>query len=85
MTVEWANSASEQYYWEMQAVAGNGGLLTYENGKHAIRTYDANGNYTEDVRYENGSGTLYLNSAFEVMWEDDVDGAGDNAVFVSVD
>ena len=85
VTVEWANSAFEQSYWEMQAVAGNGGFLTYENGKCAIRTYDANGNYTEDVRYENGSGTLYLNSAFEVMWEDNIDGAGDNAVFVSVD
>lgn len=85
VTVEWANSAFEQSYWEMQAVAGNGGVLTYENGKCAIRTYDSDGKYTEDVRYENGSGTLYLNSAFEVMWEDNIDGAGDNAVFVSVD
>ena len=33
--------------------------------------------------YENGTGKFYLNSVGELMWQDNVDGAGDNTVFVN--
>ena len=82
--VEWSNSAAEKYIWEMTArPTGAGGVLRYEYGRHLIRTFTSDTEYTDDVRYENGTGELYLNSAYELMWEDDVDGAGDNTVFVN--
>jgi len=82
--VEWSNGAAEQYIWEMTATPGGGnGGLRYENGRHLIRTYASDEEYTDDVQYEDGTGELYLNSAYEVMWQDDVDGAGDNTVFVN--
>jgi len=82
--VEWSNGAAEQYIWEMTATPGGGnGGLRYENGRHLIRTYASDEEYTDDVQYEDGTGELYLNSAYEVMWQDDIDGAGDNTVFVN--
>ena len=69
--------------WEMTGrPAGDGGILYYEYGKHIIRT-DGSEEYSDNVQYENGTGRLTLNSAFEIMWQDDVDHAGDNAVFVN--
>ena len=85
VTVEWANSAFEQSYWEMTAEpTGNGAEVRYENGRYAVRAYDSNGNYTEDVRYENGTGTFSLDAG-EVVWEDDVDGVADGSVFTSIE
>ena len=82
--VEWANGPAERYVWEMTArPAGAGGVLRYENGRHLIRTYESADQFTEDVKYENGTGEFYLNSAYELMWKDDMDGAGENTVFVS--
>ncbi|MBR0312865.1 MAG: hypothetical protein IJQ98_10805, partial [Oscillospiraceae bacterium] len=62
---------------------GAGGVLSYENGRHLIRTYDSDGKFTEEVKYEDGTGEFYLNSAYELMWRDDIDGAGENTVFVN--
>lgn len=82
--VEWSNSAAEKYVWEMTArPTGAGGVLSYENGRHLIRTYDSDGEFTEEVKYEDGTGEFYLNSAYELMWRDDIDGAGENTVFVN--
>jgi hypothetical protein len=82
--VEWANGAAEQYIWEMTAEPfGEGGELAYENGKHLIRTYTSDTEYTDAVQYENGSGVFYLNSVGEVMWQDNVGQQGDDCVFVN--
>ena len=85
MTVEWANSAFEQNIWEMKAVAGNGGELTYENGKWTVRTFESESKFTDDVKYENGTGRFYLNSAHEVMWEDNMEQVAQDSVFASID
>ena len=78
------NDEGKEDIWEMTArPTGEGGALYYEYGKHTVRTYDSSGEYTEEVQYENGTGRLYLNSAYEIMWQDDIDHAGDNAVFVN--
>ena len=82
--VEWANGAAERYVWEMTArPADEGGVLRYENGRHLIRTYESDGTFTEEVKYENGTGRLLLSSAYELTWEDDVDGAGDDTAFIN--
>lgn len=83
--IEWSSSAFEQVIWEMTATAGEGGVISYENGKKTIRTYESETKYTDAVQYENGAGRFFLNSAHELMWEDDVDHAGDDTAFVNVD
>ena len=85
VTVEWANSAFEQNIWEMKAVAGNGGELTYENGKWTVRTFESESKFTDDVKYENGTGRFYLNSAHEVMWEDNMEQVAQDSVFAGID
>ena len=82
--IEWADGAARQHIWEMTAhPTGEGGALYYENGKHIIRTYKNKHTFSDETMYKNGTGKFYLNSAYELMWEDDTDGSGDNAVFVS--
>ena len=84
--IEWPDSAAQHNIWEMTATPdGTGGALRYENGTYRVRTFTSDTEYTDEVQYENGSGRLYLNSAFEIMWEDDVADAGANCVFVNVD
>ncbi|MBQ3379179.1 MAG: hypothetical protein IJG50_04850 [Clostridia bacterium] len=83
--IEWSSSAAELYVWDMKAAAGSGGVLSYENGRCVLRTYDGDESYTEEVQYENGEGSFVLNSANEIMWQDDTGHAGDDTVFISVD
>ncbi len=86
INIDWPGSAFERSIWEMTAIpAGEGGALKYEDAKHYVRTYSSDTEYTDELKSENGSGLLYLNSANEVMWEDSLDNAGENCVFISVD
>ncbi len=82
--IHWPSSAFEQAVWEMTATPiGKGGALRYENAKHYVRTFTSDTEYTDEVEYEDGAGTFSLNSAFEIMWDDEKDGAGDNCVFIN--
>ena len=84
--IEWPGSAFERSIWEMTATpAGAGGALKYEDAKHYVRTYTSETEYTDELKSENGSGLFYLNSANEILWEDKVDNAGENCVFISVE
>lgn len=86
VSIDWRDSANRTYVWEMTATpVGNGGMLRYSDARLIQRTFTSDTEYTDEVQYENGSGRLYLNSAFEIMWEDDVADAGANCVFVNVD
>lgn len=81
--INWGNTAAETYVWTMTAEAGNGGELRYDDGKLTIVTFREDNTSTEEVRYENGTGTFLLNSAGEIQWQDDMEHAGDDTVFVS--
>ncbi|MDO4845110.1 MAG: hypothetical protein Q3977_00700 [Oscillospiraceae bacterium] len=81
--IEWSSSAAEQAIWEMTAKPEASNALRYENARHLIRTYSSEAAFTDEVKYENGTGTFTLNSANEVMWQDEIDHAGDNTVFIS--
>ena len=85
VVIDWSSSAFEKAFWEMTATAQEDGSLHYENGRHYIRTYTSETEYTDAEQYANGTGSFALNSANEIMWQDDVDHAGDDAVFISVD
>lgn len=82
--IHWSASAYQMYYWEMTAnVAWNGVTLNYENGKHTIITFTSETESTEEVVYENGTGSFELLSTYELVWHDDIDHAGDDTVFVN--
>ena len=81
--INWGDSANTMYVWNMTATPDGSNGLRYEDCRSAILTFDEKGNETEEVRYENGTGRFYLNSANEVMWEDETDHQGDDCVFVS--
>ncbi len=84
--IHWGSSAFESANWDMTAYAeGNGGQLRYENARCYIRTYSSETEYTDTVEYENGTGTFVLNSAYEIMWDDETAHAAENCVFVNVD
>ena len=87
VNIHWASSAFESSNWTMTAKASDFpvGRISYDDGKLVIRTYTSETEFTDDVQYENGTGEFYLNSANEIMWVDDVDNAGEDCVFVSVD
>ncbi|MCR4962977.1 MAG: hypothetical protein K6B40_03760 [Firmicutes bacterium] len=86
VNIHWAGSAFESANWTMTVKATeNGNQLAYDDATMVIRTYSSETEYTDEVRYENGTGTFTLNSANEIMWQDDVEQAGEDAVFISVD
>ena len=82
--INWGASAFEMYVWTMTAEPAGSNMLRYENARHAILTFDDKDRETEELRYENGTGAFSLNSANELMWQDDMDHAGDDTVFISV-
>lgn len=82
VTVSWGNSAYETYFWHMTAEPAGHNGLRYKDCRHTIVTFSENGTEKEKLVYEKGSGSFTLNSAHEVMWQDEVGSAGENAVFV---
>ena len=81
--ITWGNSAFETYTWEMIATpSDDGASLVYRNGKQVILTFSEDGSETADVRYENGTGSFSLNNLGQLVWQDDMDHAGDGTVFI---
>ena len=84
--IEWPDGAARRHIWEMTArPAGAGSALYYTNGRHILRSYEADGRFAEEVLYQNGTGRFYLNSAYELMWEDDMEDAVNGVLFVRTD
>ena len=72
--------------WTMTAsVSGDGGSISYDNGRLTTVTFSEEGTESEEVKYENGTGSFSLNSEGQLVWKDDVGHAGDDAVFVRAD
>ena len=85
VSIEWADGAARRHIWKMTAKPlGAGGVLYYENGEHIVRSFAADGTFTDEVKYTDGAGQICLNSANELMWEDEKDNVGENVLFVSV-
>ena len=84
--INWSGSAFEMNVWTMTAsVAGDGGSISYDNGRLTTVTFSEEGTESEEVKYENGTGSFSLNSEGQLVWKDDVGHAGDDAVFVRAD
>lgn len=81
--VNWGNGASEMYVWTMTASPAASNILHYDDCRHSIITFDEEGSDTETVKYENGTGEFTLLSTNELMWQDDVEEAGKDCLFVN--
>ncbi len=82
--IHWSASAYQMAYWEMIAEAtGNGAELRYEDAKHSLLTWESEDKMTEEVKYTDGKGTFDLLSTYEVVWNDEIDHAGDDTVFIN--
>ncbi|MBR2215826.1 MAG: hypothetical protein IJ849_08735 [Selenomonadaceae bacterium] len=85
--ITWRDGAATQHIWDISAARPNGetGVLHYDHCHYLIRNYHNAKDFDEETVYKNGTGKFYLNSASELMWQDNVDGVGNNTVFVKVD
>jgi hypothetical protein len=81
--VNWASSPSEMNVWTMTARPAASNMLRYENCRHVLLTLREDGPETEELQYENGSGTFTLLRTNELQWQGDTGHAADDALFVS--
>ena len=83
--VNWSSSAAEMYVWTMTAQGAGSNALRYEDCRCVILTFSENGQETETLQYENGTGTFTLLSTNEIQWQDDTGHVADDTVFISAD
>lgn len=70
VTVCWSSSAFESSNWEMNATYYDStGLLEYSDAKYYIRTYTDDENYTDDVKYEDGGGCMWIEENGTLGWQ----------------
>ena len=81
--INWGNGATEMYVWTMTASPLESNTLHYDDCRHSIITIAEDGSDSEALVYENGSGSFTLLSTNELMWQDDVEQAGQDTLFVS--
>lgn len=78
--VDWSSSASEKSHWQMQTeydAATN--RLTYKDGLMSVLTFAENGSFTEDVKYEDGTGYFTIDGD-KLLWHNDKKDNGDNDI-----
>ena len=83
--INWGSSAAEMNVWTMTARPAASNVLRYENGRYAILTLSEDGPETEDIQYENGTGSFTLLSTNELLWQDETGHAADDTLFISAD
>lgn len=83
--INWGSSAFETAVWDMTAVLSGDGSLTYDSGRHVIVTFSEDGAESEEVQYEDGTGTFSLNDEGQLVWQDDTGHAGDDTVFLHME
>ena len=68
--------------WSMTAVPADGNTLRYKDCIHTMLSAGDDSAAPMEILYKNGTGTITVLSTFELMWQDNVDNAGENIVFV---
>lgn len=81
--INWSNGAAEMYVWTMSASPAGSNVLCYDDCRHSIISFAEDGSDTEALVYENGSGEFTLLSTNELMWQDDVEQAAQDTLFIS--
>ncbi len=85
--VHWGSSAFESANWTMVGTYDpSTGKLEYTDAKYYIITFEDEENYTEDVRYEDGTGEFWITEDGKLGWISDRsedDGITGDSVFVN--
>ena len=81
--VSWGNSAAQTYIWTMTAKATDNNVLSYEDCTHTIVTFSENNEESIEEVYINGHGTFTLLSTNEIQWDDNIENAAEDLLFVS--
>lgn len=85
VTIHWANSATEMVMWHFTGICDENDLsVSYTNcAKTIITTEDEDTEGSEKIVYKNGTGKLtYNEDAGSICWQDDMEDAGKDCVFV---
>ena len=85
VTIHWANSATEMVMWHFAGICDENDLsVSYTDCvKTIITTEDEETEGSEKIVYGNGTGKLtYNEDAGSICWQDDMEDAGKDCVFV---
>ncbi|MBQ2626244.1 MAG: hypothetical protein IJG17_00545 [Eubacterium sp.] len=84
VTIHWGSSAFETAMWTFTGTyMPVTDSLVYSDCKYAIITMQENGDEQEDVRYEDGTGTLQIEDD-HILWIDDQENAGEGCTFEKI-
>ena len=82
ISIWWGNSAAETYIWLMSGTFdAETGLIPYADGTLEIHSWDENGTETVTTVYENGTGVFTVQPDYTILWQDDMENAGESCVF----
>lgn len=80
INVDWSSSAAEQTNWQFTCKADGSGVMEYSDCVRTDKVFNENGEETDTVVYEDGTGRLKLDGDI-IQWEDDVDNVAEDAEF----
>ena len=86
--ISWQRNANQTDMWMMTAVPISKDTMQYKDCQHYLLTFNAtNRNIIdkEETINLNGTGTITVNSANEMIWKDDQDRRAENCVFFKMD
>ncbi len=79
-----SEAEDEVYFWQMDGSwQDNEDGFVYQNCKKSFVTYDASGNPSEEVIYEDGSGSIVL-ARDGIKWNDNKEKMGDRITFTYI-
>ena len=80
--IRWANSAFETVVWTFTGICDENDLsIEYTDCAQNVEQYADDGSVTVINVYENGTGRLTVDSDWSILWQDDVENAGEGCVF----
>ncbi len=82
-TIHWGSSATISTEWTMSGTFDSEtNSVSYTDCKKKTTVYTSEGELeSEDVEYENGTGTMHFNEDYTITWQDDMENAGEGLVF----
>ncbi len=80
-----SEAEDQVYFWEMDGSwQDNENGFVYQQCKKSFVTYDANGSPTEEIIYEDGTGSITLAGSSGIKWKDDKEKMGDRITFTYI-
>ena len=81
VVINWGDGAAANMKWVFHGTMDADGAVHYTSGRKIYETYDENGEMSENIRWEDGTGTFTLQEDGTITWQDDKDDQGHNCKF----